>query len=46
MNQEVLLQMMRVTIPRDRALLEAFLFHCVRKLTILLIKIEHLKKIL
>ncbi len=24
MNQEVLLQMMRATIPRDRALLEAF----------------------
>lgn len=27
MNQEVLLQMMRATIPRDRALLEAFLYY-------------------
>lgn len=27
MNQEVLLQMMRSTIPRDRALLEAFLYY-------------------
>ncbi|MBS8071881.1 N-6 DNA methylase [Streptococcus suis] len=27
MNQEVILQMMRATIPRDRALLEAFLYY-------------------
>ncbi|MDA5541756.1 SNF2-related protein [Streptococcus thermophilus] len=27
MNQEVLLQMMRATIPRDRAMLEAFLYY-------------------
>ncbi|NQG84438.1 hypothetical protein HO701_11285, partial [Streptococcus suis] len=27
MNQEVLLQMMRAIIPRDRALLEAFLYY-------------------
>ena len=27
MNQEVLLQMMRATIPRDRALLEEFLYY-------------------
>ncbi|HFI0236956.1 TPA: hypothetical protein ACGOVN_000747 [Streptococcus suis] len=27
MNQEVLLQMLRATIPRDRAMLEAFLYY-------------------